>query len=94
MAKKYRSRGALVGALFAGVTLGGLSLWAMRRRSARSGSTTDLAGCDSDRDSWLPEDVLDLPRAPSVFQLDNARDESNPDDASLAEIFDRPLRYP
>ena len=71
MSRKHRtSRG-----LLAGVALGGLAFWLIRRRSEHGQEAIEPARDSSD--SWLPDDVLDLPPDAS-------------DDALLAEIFDRP----
>jgi len=60
------------GGLLAGVALGGLALWLVRRHHGATESTRDPA------DSWLPNDILDLPPDPKLGS-----------DAALAEIFDR-----
>lgn len=62
----------------AGVALGGLALWLIRRHSHQVEAATESARPSSD--SWLPDDVLDVPPDSELGSQDEV----------LAEIFDRP----
>jgi hypothetical protein len=88
MTKRHRNSGVVVGLILAGTAVGGLTLWLARRQGQRGGKPTELQ--DSWRDSWLPNDVLDLPTASSAPASDAAREERTSRDDDLADIFDRP----
>jgi hypothetical protein len=78
MPRKFRSTGGVL----AGVALGGLALWLIRRRSdhREEHSQAPIEALRPSSDSWLPDDVLDLPSDSHVAGGDDV----------LAEIFDRP----
>jgi hypothetical protein len=67
------------GGVLAGVALGGVAFWLIRR-ARRDGQATEPARSRSSPDSWLPDDILDVPADSSVLR----------GDALLADIFDRP----
>lgn len=75
MATRHRSSG-----LWAGVAFGGLAFWLIRRHSRQGRQAMESARDTSD--SWLPDDVLDLPPDSNVLGNDDV----------MAEIFDRPRR--
>lgn len=78
MPRRYRGSGGLL----AGVALVGVTLWLIRRRSEHGQEASDPVRSTSSPDSWLPDDVLDLPAESSLARNDDV----------LAEIFDRPRR--
>jgi hypothetical protein len=88
MTKRHRSSGVIAGLILAGTALGGLTLLLVRRQGEQGRQPTEFEGAW--RDSWLPDDVLDLPIASSAPASDGAGIKgTNPDD-DLADIFDRP----
>lgn len=68
MQKRYRNSGAVVGLAFAGLALGGLALWLIRRQPEQAPKPAELASARCWADSWLPEDALDLPRDSGAFE--------------------------
>lgn len=88
MTKRHRSSGVLVGLILAGTALGGLTLLLVRRQGEQGEKPKELE--DSARDSWLPDDVLDLPNASGAPATDGADVEHTSRDDDLADIFDRP----
>lgn len=88
MTNRHRNSGVIAGLILAGTALGGLTLLLARRQGEQGGKPTELE--DSWRDSWLPDDVLDLPTTFSAPPSDGARAESTSRDDDLADIFDRP----
>ena len=89
MTKRHRSPGVIAGLILVGTALGGLTLLLARRQSEQGAEPT-LEGSDSSRDSWLPDDVLDLPTASGTPATDRAGVEHLSRDDDLADIFDRP----
>jgi hypothetical protein len=90
MTTRHRSSGAIVSLILAGTALGGVTLWFARRQGKRAAKPTELEGPESSRDSWLPDDVLDLPAASDAFASDAAGGEDTSRDDDMADIFDRP----
>ncbi|HEX2875116.1 MAG TPA: hypothetical protein VHP33_27885 [Polyangiaceae bacterium] len=88
MTKSHRSAGVIVSLLLAGTALGGLTLFLVRRRGEQGEKPTELE--DSWRDSWLTDDVLDLPTASSAPATNGAGEADTSRDDDLADIFDRP----
>lgn len=90
MTRRHRNARAAAGLILAGTALGGLTLWLVRRQGEPGAKLTELQGPDSSPDSWLPDDVLDLPSDSSAPVSDRASDGDTNDDDELADIFDRP----
>ena len=88
MTKRHRNSGVIAGLILAGTAVGGLTLLLARRQGQQRGKPTEFQ--DSWRDSWLPDDVLDLPTTSSAPASGGAREERTRRDDDLADIFDRP----
>jgi hypothetical protein len=88
MTKTHRSSGVIAGLILAGTALGGLTLLLVRRQREQGQKPAELE--DSSRDSWLPDDVLDLPTVSSAPMSDRAHEKGTSRDDDLADIFDRP----
>lgn len=89
MSKRHHGSGAVTVLILAGA-VAGLTLWLVRRQGEQGAKPTELEGSDVGPDSWLPDDVLDLPIASSAFASNGAAEEEASSDDRLAEIFDRP----
>ncbi len=67
------------GGVLASVALGSVAFWLIQR-ARRGRHAIEAARSRSSPDSWLPDDILDVPPDSSVLK----------GDALLADIFDRP----